>query len=458
MNQKLKLIFQQQFSFNPNKNQLKEMERLIFEIMRREDVSQESILSRILADDNFRKHNGKNKFIYIKNALIKRRFPLSSQRLKINPKDVYLPDIHLPLENDYKVKDIFSPEIIYIEKSIKKSYLVDNFKNNFPGVKTIEIEQTSDYLKKNRFELTILKKPIIFIVKEKWDFIKPCPCTKNHLNCGYWIFNLGFGCPFDCSYCFLQQYSNFPGITLPANIDDFFEKFDHFHKKLKKKIRIGTGEFCDSLALDHITEYSKKLIPYFSKKNVLFELKTKSANIKNILTTKASKNIVISWSLNPPSLINSEELGTASLYQRLNAAKEIQSAGYRIGFHFDPIIHTKDWQSLYKSLVDNLYEHLKGPFAWISLGTLRCHRKLKIVTEQRFPKSTIFRDELLLASDKKLRYPSFIREEIYRYIYSCINKRDKKTPVYLCMEDKDNWNILKDDYNSCDIEKYLLGI
>jgi DNA repair photolyase len=457
MNQRLKLILEEQCSFSPNKNQLRELERLIFEIMRREYVSQKTILGCIIKDDNLKAHHGKNKFIYIKNALIKRRFPLSSQKLKINAKDVFLPNLSLPLEDNYAVKEVFHPESIYIEKSVNKSSLADNFKNRFPDVEIIEIERSSDYLEKNNFQLSHLKKPIVFIVKEKWDFIKPCPCTKNHLNCGYWIFNLGFGCPFDCSYCFLQQYSNFPGLTLPANIDDFFDKFDHFQKKLKTRIRIGTGEFCDSLALDHITEYSKKLIPYFSKKNVIFELKTKSANIKNILETKASDNIVISWSLNPVSLVDSQELGAASLGERLNAAKQVQDAGYRIGFHFDPIIHTKDWQVLYKDLIDTLYAQLKGPFAWISLGTLRCHRKLKIASEQRFPKSTIFWDELLLAKDKKLRYPAFIRKDIYRYINACINEHDKKTPVYLCMEDKDNWNILGDKYNSGNIGKYILG-
>jgi spore photoproduct lyase len=229
---------------------------------------------------------------------------------------------------------------------------------------------------------------------------------------------------------------------LPANIDDFFAQFNALYEKIKKPIRIGTGEFCDSLALDHITEYSKKLIPFFKNKNGYFELKTKSANINNILEIDASPNIVISWSLNPNELIKSEELATAALGERLEAAKKVKQKGYNIAFHFDPIIYSENYKSLYQEVVEKIYSHLPGPFAWISLGTLRSHRQLKSIAEQRFSKSNIFYGELLLSEDKKLRYPKFLRQEIYKNMLKLIRSHDNTTPLYLCMEDKETWAIL----------------
>lgn len=432
LRRKILIYLKGAFNFRPSQNQLRDIERLIFEISRREELSPIEIVA------DLKRHN----FLGLKNALIARRFPLTAQKAKIAAKKVFLNQLRDPLENNYTPKAIFRPEKIFIEKAVKGSFLVDNFKRKFPKTEIEELDYYSDYLKINKFSLAELKKPYVFIVKEKWDFLKPCPCTKYHLGCGYWILNLGFGCPYDCCYCFLQHYTNFPGIILPGNLDDFFDQFDDFSKKFKKPIRIGTGEFSDSLALDDITEYSKKLIPYFSTKPVLFELKTKSANIDNLLKLKSSKNIIISWSLNPDSLVHSQEIAVATLSQRLDAAQKVREAGYSIGFHFDPIIHCQDWKTDYQKLIDTLYSQLEPPFAWISLGTLRSNRQLKTITEMRFPQSDIFYGELLIAEDKKLRYSKNLRKEIYQTMAGWIRKYDTNSPIYLCMESKDVWQAL----------------
>ena len=453
----LKEKIEKSFLFRPNKNQLRDLERLIFEIIRRENCSLDGIISYLKTNSDSEKYNGRNKFFALKNALIRRRFPLTAEKEKIDTKRIFLNQIQQPLKDNYTVHEDFKPSKIFVEKEVKNSYLVRNFSRKFPDIKIEEINLYSDYLNTSRFHISRLKEPIVFLVKEKWDFLKPCPCTKVHLSCGYWVLNLGFGCPFDCSYCFLQCYANFPGIVLPANIEDFFTEFDTLEKKLKKPIRIGTGEFCDSLALDEITEYSTKLIPYFKDKNVFFELKTKSNKISNLLKITPAKNIVISWSLNPLSIIEREEIATASLKERLDAARKIQQKGYNIAFHFDPIFYSDAWQQIYTQTISDLYSQLTPPFAWISLGTLRSNRRLKTTNELRFPKSNIFYGELFVGEDKKLRYPSFLRRKIYENMVKWIKAYDRQSPVYLCMENKDMWSILQKS-SSMEIEKYLLQI
>ena len=456
MKELCKNLIEDTFSFHPSQNQLRVLKRLIFEIMRKEHKSLWQVIDYLKKTAGLDKHKGKNIFIALKNTLIKYRFPQTSQRKTIEPKTIFLSKVREPLSDNWQVKSTFEPLKIFVEKDVAKSQLLANFQKKFPSVKVQEIDYYSRYLKMNKFTVSELKKPLVFIVKERGDFIKRCPCTKKHLPCGYWILNLSFGCPFDCSYCFLQQYSNFPGIILPANIEDFFTSFDELSGNFKQPIRIGTGEFCDSLALDHITEYSKALIPYFKEKKVLFELKTKSNNIANLLTLKPSANIIISWSLSPASTIEKEEKATASLDQRLKAAAKVQDAGFSIGFHFDPIIHLEKWQNLYGEVINKLYSTLRSPFAWISLGTLRSNRRLKTVTELRFPQSDIFYGELFLGVDKKLRYPEFIKEEIYREIVGKIRQYDKKTPIYLCMEDKQTWANTKGLVPSNNIENSLI--
>lgn len=454
MEEILKETIESNFSFRLNKNQFQDIQRLIFEITRSQEISLQEVISYLKNNASLNKYTGKDKFFALKNTLIERRFPLTSKKKKIDTKKVFLTPLKKPLEGSLRQKE-FKPLKIFVEKEVKKSYLADNFKSRFTEAKIEEISYYGKYLEKNKFNISQIKEPIVFIVKEKWDFIKPCPCAKYHVSCGYWIFNLGFGCPFDCSYCFLQSYANFPGIILPANLEDFFEKFNLFAKELKKPIRIGTGEFCDSLALDDVTEYSKKLIPYFEHKNVLFELKTKSNNVANLLSIKPSRNAIISWSLNPPLIVEKEEWGTASLEERFEAAKIVQKKGYGIGFHFDPIIHLPGWENQYKEVIDGLYDQLKPPFSWISLGTLRFSPELKTIGEARFPQSNIFYGELFLGGDKKLRYPEFLRRKIYKNMLKWIRKYDTKTQVYLCMENKTLWKVGGNFSSSEKVENYL---
>ncbi|MCM8756797.1 MAG: hypothetical protein NC817_02025 [Candidatus Omnitrophica bacterium] len=445
------------FNFSLNKNQWRDIKRLIYEIAKRENLDYDTIIEELKDNHHINKAGGRNKFFVIKQQLINKRFPLTTKREKIDTKKVFLSDIKPPLPNLYQAKE-FNPTHIFVEKDASDSYLLKRFQEKFAEVKIEELSFASEYIKKHKFSLEDLKKPIVFIVKERWDFIKPCPCTKNHLSCNYWILNLGFGCPFDCSYCFLQQYTNFPGIILPSNLNDFYDMFKDLLKKINSPIRIGTGEFCDSLALDEITNYSSQLINFLRDKPVLFELKTKSTKIDNLLKNEPSPNIIVSWSINPQEIIDKEELMTSSLEDRLTSAKIVQEKGYSLSFHFDPIIYSENWEKIYKETIETLFKKLTPPFRWISLGTLRGSRELKNIVEQRFPHSKIFYGELFLGEDKKLRYPKFLRKEIYQKMISWIRRYDTRTPVYLCMEDEEIWQVMdKKLTSSKNIESYIIN-
>ena len=197
----------------------------------------------------------------------------------------------------------------------------------------------------------------------------------------------------------------------------------------------------DSLALDDLTGFSNILIDFFSRaENATLELKTKSNNIKSILGLKHNRRTVISWSLNPQSVIDSDEWQTNNLYQRLDAAKECCDAGYLVGFHFDPIIYSADWESPYRELINILFKRIDCKnIAWISLGTFRFMPKLKTIVEQRFSKSKILDEELIIGFDKKLRYGQPQRVKIYKKMLSWIKSYSGSVLVYLCMEPKEIW-------------------
>lgn len=255
--------------------------------------------------------------------------------------------------------------------------------------------------------------------------------------CGYHTIDIASGCPCDCSYCILQHYiSNNPMTTIYVNIEEILGNVKKYLlENPKKEIRIGTGELSDSLAFDDITGYSKIIVNFFATMpNAIFEFKTKTVNIDNLLSLKHGGRTVVSWSLNPSKIIEAEERHSASLTARLAAAKKCVEVGYRVGFHFDPMINYPGWEADYKQVVEKIFEYVPAAsIAWISLGALRFPHGLKQVVEKRFPNTSIFSGEFIPANGK-MRYFRPIREEMYKKMRGWINERAPRVVPYLCME------------------------
>ena len=265
----------------------------------------------------------------------------------------------------------------------------------------------------------------------------------------------------DCSYCILQHYLSNPFITVHVNRQDLWNRLDEFLQKHKnKRLRLGTGELGDSLALDHLTGNSLELISYFrSKTHVLFELKTKTVNIENILSVKPADNIIISWSLNSERIAQTEEKGAPTIHHRIEAAQMLAKRGFRVGFHFDPIILHPGWEEGYAETISSLFTSIDpSRIAWISLGSLRFPPHLKPIIQKRFPKSRIIYEEMIRGKDGKYRYFKPIRMDMYKNIVNLIWKNGgKKVPLYFCMENKEIWEsgLKKKPRDKDDVEKTI---
>ncbi|MCX6353583.1 MAG: hypothetical protein NTZ78_01615 [Candidatus Aureabacteria bacterium] len=421
-------------------NKQREISRLLYEISRRENISPQEVI-RTPPSGDFKK---------VKETLVKRRFPHASLHGELPPP--FLPGLSLdpsaralPGENDY------SPREVVVEQEVAHSWLSDRVRSAFPDASFSEVPSMKRHLAaRTRFTLADYSKrrDLLFIVSEPHDFFKRCPCTKGAVPCGYHVFNLGFGCIYDCTYCFLQEYVNTPGIVLPANIEDYFDSFVRYRRSPRARawhrggrMRIGTGEFSDSLMLDHITGYSSPIIDFFKKHlDTVFEFKTKSARIENFLDAPHGGNIILSWSLNPQGVIDTDEFHTASLRERLRSAGRAAAAGYRVGFHFDPVLYFQGWERAYAEVIDAVFQAVRPrDIAWISIGTLRFSPGLKQVIENRFPENKILDGELLPGYDRKLRYPDSIRYPMYEKMIEKLRKHSREMPLYLCMEEKSIW-------------------
>jgi len=323
---------------------------------------------------------------------------------------------------------------IYIESDTLNSPIVKNIFENFDNRKIYIGKFTPENF--NVRDRT----NILWIKNYSGRFIKPCPGTKEMRCCNYIILNQMVNCPFNCTYCYLQFYLNEPYICIYANIDKMIYELKNYLDN-KQYVRIGTGEFTDSLVFDSITGFSKITVPFFKdySKNII-ELKTKSIEIENLLEINHSGNVVVSWSLNPDIIIKTEEKGTPVLSERLEAARKCQDNGYLIGFHFDPIIYFKSWESHYENVVKEVFRYINpGNIFCISLGTFRYLSPLKEKIIEKFPGSRIIYEEQHPGLDGKMRYFVDLRIEIYKKMIKWINEYGGDVFVYLCMESEKVW-------------------
>ena len=265
-----------------------------------------------------------------------------------------------------------------------------------------------------------------------------------YLCCRVHVLKSVHNCPFECSYCFLQNYLT-DGIT--KTVDDTDSLMEEVKDKIRREpwrlFRIGTWELGDSLALEGETGQAARLIREFSGlENALLELKTKSDCVDPILNIEHKGRTVVSWSLNTEHVIRSEEHGTASLEKRLEAIQKTADAGYLTGLHFDPMILHNDWENAYARLAGQVFEKISPDrIAWISIGSLRFNPGMKKKIENNYPDSRLTSAEMVLGDDAKVRYVKPLRVKMYQHLYSELNKYIREDNLtYLCMERWDVWD------------------
>ena len=279
----------------------------------------------------------------------------------------------------------------------------------------------------------------LVIARRKTPFLVACPAGSSKFACcGYLVLTLASNCPMDCSYCFLQEYlADNPAFQVYANFADSFDELDQLSRSAPdRSFRVGTGELADSLAFDSITGLSRDLVDFFSaRENLTLELKTKTDEIENLLESDPCGRVLVSWTLSPDSVYRSSEHRTASPTARIAAAREVLDAGYRVAFHFDPLIAYPDAERDYLLLIDELLDSIAPKdVSFVSIGGLRMTPTLRTAARARFPHDAMLCTEDVLAPDGRFRTFTPLRLKLYRTLAERFRLASSEIPAYLCME------------------------
>jgi spore photoproduct lyase len=285
-----------------------------------------------------------------------------------------------------------------------------------------------------------LGKESLLLTRNQGPFLRRCPGTRDYICCDYNILNFGQYCTMDCAYCILQSYFHPPLLRFFVNHEQLWKEFDHAFSQ-GGCMRVGTGEFTDSLIWEPWSDLTIQMVERFGRQNsAVLELKTKTTAIDALQHLEHHRKTIVSWSLNTPSVIALHEKGTASLKARLRAAALCEKWGYPLAFHFDPIVLYPGCEQEYEQVIQTLFEHVSPTnIVWISMGTFRFMPALHATVQQRFPRSKLFCGEFIPGLDGKMRYFKPLRIRIYRRMAELLMKNAPDTAVYLCMEDDQVW-------------------
>lgn len=330
---------------------------------------------------------------------------------------------------------------LFIDADVKDSPIVRSFCRSISApVKIIhDISEVYRIVDASEDPVSEGKKNLV-LTRNKGAFIKKCPGTIEYTCCDYQILHIGTFCYMDCSYCILQAYFHPPVLQFFVNEDDLFTELDQVFNKPAIS-RIGTGEYTDSLIWERWVDHAKSLVERFAGQNrAMLELKTKTTAIHGLKTLKHNKKTIVSWSLNTERVIESDERKTSPLESRFKAAAQCESWGYKLAFHFDPIVIYDGCLSEYKNVIKRLFAHIKpDSIVYISLGSFRYIPTLKKIIQQRFPNSGIVYGEFITGLDNKIRYFKPLRIKVYRAIVETIRLIAPDVLVYFCMEDREVW-------------------
>jgi spore photoproduct lyase len=334
---------------------------------------------------------------------------------------------------------------IFIEEDSIDHPKVRKILRKFPTTPTKTINKIEDIFAK-------VKKPYLqkkdglnlFLGEKKGNLVKTAPNAYGLSGEPHYYFIHAYNCVYECNYCYLQGYFHSPDIVVFINHDDICKEIEEIaNKHLENGMTswFHAGEFSDSLALSHITGEVPIYHDLFSRlPHAKLELRTKSANIKEIEKLPPRKNIITTFSLSPADKIKNNDFKTPSLNARLKAIGKLSTLEHPIGIHFDPVVYDENFKEKYTTLIDQLFEHLSPEsLEYISVGVVRFTKDVYNQVLKNYPNSELLSSELIKSQDGKIRYNRPMRLWILSTIKEILLSRkvsDEK--IYLCMEDEDS--------------------
>jgi len=190
-----------------------------------------------------------------------------------------------------------------------------------------------------------------------------------------WRLDLARGCPAHCQYCYLAGSLAGPPITRAyANLDDVLGQIPaHAGRGTVTSGTAARGHegttfelscYTDPLGIEHLTGALATAISRVGQgrygDDVSLRFTTKFDAVDELLTLPHGRRTRVRFSLNAEEVAGRFEGGTARLPERLGALRRLALAGYPVGLTLAPVMPVPEWQTAYRTLLEDVTAALAG--------------------------------------------------------------------------------------------------
>lgn len=289
-------------------------------------------------------------------------------------------------------------DIVYVEHDVREHPRTVAILKRLKNAKVVEIERYSEVFNPKAQNFRLQKNnPALIIAKKHKGFVLPTPEGYGVGSDQNFYFSHMLNCLYDCRYCFLQGMYQSAHYLLFVNYEDFMQDIKRIAQQAPDKdFWFFSGYDCDSLAMEPITHFSDFALDAIREiPNAYLELRTKSTQIRHLLTKTPNPKVINAFSFTDVHSHQQLEKGVPSIAKRLAAMKKLQDHGWILGLRFDPLVYHPDYQQNFKQLLDEVFNTLDAASIHsVSLGVFR------------LPKQT-FKNMLDLYPQEKLFNQSF---------------------------------------------------
>ncbi len=335
-------------------------------------------------------------------------------------------------------------DTIYFEESVIDHPRTIEIFSKFRKARKIPIQRFGEVFNKRDQSFKLQKlNPALILARKHKGFVLPVPEGFGLGHSANYYFSHMYNCIYDCRYCFLQGMYSSANYILFVNYEDFLTQIEaiiNLHKG--QEIAFFSGYDCDSLALENITKFASFILPQFKKYPEAFlELRTKSVQIKPMITLNALENCIVAYSLMPDPISKALDIKTPSISKRLDAMKKLAFKGWKLGLRFDPLVHGKDWKNLYRELIEKVFSEIPtNSIHSISFGALRFPKAMYKKIHSMHPDEILFSGPLSSRAGM-VAYKREVENEMISFCRDVVTEFITKPITFNCSfdpyEDKD---------------------
>ena len=324
---------------------------------------------------------------------------------------------------------------IYIESQVRNHPRAVQILERLHKLPVVEVEHYGEVFNPRSQNFRLQKKNPALIIAEK---------NKGHVLAapeGYglggkynYYFSHMLNCLYDCRYCFLQGMYQSAHQVLFVNFEDFGTQISQTAARHRgEAVWFYSGYDCDSLANEPMTRFTDYFVPLVaSLDNAWMELRTKSTQVRAMLTREPVARVVTAFSFSDAFSHRSLEHGVPSIAKRIDAIRRMIDAGWPVGLRFDPVVYHKHYQSGFVGLLDQVFATIDADkLHSVSLGSFRLTRDHFRSISRLYPDEPLFAQNMNL-NNGIIGYPAEREREMIEFCEAQLMQHIPKQTYHPC--------------------------